>query len=107
MTGRTDLLERYNALPLPTTKDEHWRFTDLKGFDPDAFVAETQAAVEVASLLELDVEAAATIDETAVRITEVGALPDGVRFEPLTEDHPLLGTLVQPDDKLRAHNAAM
>ena len=35
--SRTDALERYNALPLPTTKDEHWRFTDLKGFDPDAF----------------------------------------------------------------------
>ena len=34
---RTELLERYNALPLPTTTDEAWRFTDLKGFDPYAF----------------------------------------------------------------------
>ena len=34
---RTELLERYRALPLPTVKDEHWRFTDLSGFDPDAF----------------------------------------------------------------------
>ena len=30
-----------------------------------------------------------------------------LRFEPLTDDHPLLGWLVQPDDKLRAHNAAV
>ena len=34
---RAEILERYAALPLPTTKDEHWRFTDLKDFDPDAW----------------------------------------------------------------------
>jgi len=37
---RTDLLERYRALPLPTTKDESWRFTDLKDFDPESFSAD-------------------------------------------------------------------
>ncbi len=36
--ARAELLERYRALPMPTTTDESWRFTDLKGFDPDAFV---------------------------------------------------------------------
>ena len=40
---RTELLEAYRALPLPTTRDEHWRFTDLAGFDPDAFAAARQA----------------------------------------------------------------
>ena len=105
---RAELLERYNALPLPTTKDEHWRFTDLRGFDPDAWGAVAAEPAEVASLLELDVAAAATIDEASVRIQQMGAaLPEGVRFEPLTEDHPLLGTLVGPDDKFRAHNAAV
>ena len=34
---RPELLERYRTLPLPTTKDEHWRFTDLAGFDPDGW----------------------------------------------------------------------
>jgi len=29
--SRAEPLERYQALPLPTTKDEHWRFTDLAG----------------------------------------------------------------------------
>src|SRR5919204_349091 len=28
--GRPDLLERYRALPLPTTTDEPWRFTDVE-----------------------------------------------------------------------------
>jgi Fe-S cluster assembly protein SufD len=104
---RAELLERYNALSLPTTKDEHWRFTDLKGFDPDAWRAGAPAPSEVASLLELDVAAAATIDETAVRISEVGPLAAGVRFEPLQDDNPLVGSLVEADDKLRAHNAAV
>ena len=35
--ARAELLERYRALPLPTTKDEAWRFTELRGFDPDSF----------------------------------------------------------------------
>src|SRR3990170_6066056 len=39
VAARAELLERYQALPLPTTKDEHWRFTDLKGFDPDSWGA--------------------------------------------------------------------
>ena len=107
MSGRADLLERYQALPLPTTKDEHWRFTDLRGFDPDAWSAGAIEQSEVASLLDLDVAAAATIDETAVRISEAGSLPEGVRFEPLQDDNPLVGSLVAPDDKLRAHNAAV
>ncbi len=101
---RAELLERYRALPLPSTRDEHWRFTDLTGFDPDAWTAEVGAAAAVESLVELDVAASATIDESGIRID--GA-PDGIRFEPLTDEHPLVGSLVQPDDKLRAHNAAV
>jgi Fe-S cluster assembly protein SufD len=101
---RTELLERYRALPLPTTRDEHWRFTNLEGFDPDAWGASAATSTEVASLLDLDVAAQATIDEGGIR---VDGAPDGVRFEALTDDHPLLGSLVSPDDKFRAHNAAV
>ena len=100
---RAELLERYRALPLPSTRDEHWRFTDLTGFDPDAWTAEAGAAVAVESLVELDVAASATIDESGIR---VDGAPEGIRFEALTDEHPLVGSLVQPDDKLRAHNAA-
>ena len=39
MSSRAERLERYRELPLPTTRDEHWRFTDLAGFDPDALDA--------------------------------------------------------------------
>jgi Fe-S cluster assembly protein SufD len=101
---RTELLERYRSLALPTTRDEHWRFTDLAGFDPDAWTAEASAAAAVPSMLDLDVAATATIDEAGVRVT---GSAEGVSFEALTGDHPLVGSLVKADDKLRAHNAAV
>ena len=34
---RAELLEAYQAIPLPTKSEEHWRFTDLAGFDPDSY----------------------------------------------------------------------
>ena len=34
-------------------------------------------------------------------------LPDGIRFEPLPDDHELLYSLVGWDEKFAAHNAAM
>jgi Fe-S cluster assembly protein SufD len=100
---RAELLDRYRSLALPTTRDEHWRFTNLEGFDPDAWTAEASAAVAVPSMLDLDVAATATIDEAGVHVS--GAV-DGIAFEPLRDDSPLIGSLVKPDDKFRAHNAA-
>src|ERR687887_477151 len=106
--ARQDLLERYRALPLPTTTDEPWRFTDLKGFDPDSFVSNGHVrgqtpAVSGISMLELDVAALATAGEDGI---EIGQTPGGVTFEPLT-DHELLGSLVGADEKFAAHNAAL
>ena len=100
---RAELLDRYRSLALPTTRDEHWRFTNLEGFDPDAWTAEASAAAAVPSMLDLDVAATATIDEAGVHVP--GAV-DGIVFEPLRDDNPLIGSLVKPDDKFRAHNAA-
>jgi Fe-S cluster assembly protein SufD len=102
---RAEILERYAALPVPTTKDEHWRFTDLADFDPDAWTA--NGAADVASppsLLELDVAGVAHVGEGGV---EIESAPDGIRFEPLSDDHELLYSLVGWDEKFAAHNAAM
>src|SRR5207249_5570449 len=105
---RAELLERYRTLPFPTTTDEPWRFTDLKGFDPDAFVSNGKVRGQTpagagASMLELDVAGFATASEDGIEI-ERG--PEGVTFEPL-RDHELLGTLVGADEKFAAHNAAL
>jgi Fe-S cluster assembly protein SufD len=102
--SREQALERYRALPLPTTSDEHWRFTDLRGFDPEAFsVNGAQAAGTGASMLEIDAAAIAEATEGGVEIVRA---PEGITFAPL-EDHERLGTLVEATDKLTAHNAAL
>ena len=106
--ARAELLERYRTLPLPTTADEHWRFTDLRGFDPDAFVqnghvsgSEPGTGPEE-SMLDIATAAVADVAEDGVEIVNA---PDGVTFEPLGA-HELLGTLVGSDEKFAAHNAA-
>jgi Fe-S cluster assembly protein SufD len=103
--ARREQLERYRALPLPTTKDEHWRFTDLAGFDPDAWTVDgAEAIAEPASLLDLDVAALARAGEGGI---EIERAPDGLRFEALSDDHELLHSLVGWDEKFAAHNAAL
>jgi len=100
---RTELLERYRALPLPTTKDESWRFTDLKGFDPETFSANGATDVAAApALLELEAAGIVRVSEGGLTIDRA---PQGVTFGPLTE-HPRLGELVGSDEKFAAHNAA-
>jgi Fe-S cluster assembly protein SufD len=102
---RSEPLERYRELPLPTVKDEHWRFTDLSGFDPDTFT--TNGAAEIAApptLVEIDAAGFARAGEAGI---EVESAPEGVRFERLTDAHPLLYTLVGWDEKFAAHNAAL
>jgi Fe-S cluster assembly protein SufD len=102
---RSELLERYQALPLPSTKDEHWRFTDLAGFDPDAWKANGSAAIAApASLIDVDVAGVAYVGEGGI---EIERSPEGVLFEPLTDEHEHLHSLVGWDEKFAAHNAAM
>jgi Fe-S cluster assembly protein SufD len=100
---RAELAERYRELPLPTTSDEHWRFTDLKGFDPDAFSADGAARAAVApAMLDVDVAGLAHVTEGGIEIVRA---PEGVTFEPLI-DHERLGSLVGAEEKFAAHNAA-
>jgi Fe-S cluster assembly protein SufD len=102
--SRVELLERYNALPLPTTSDEHWRFTDLRGFDPESFSANGAKGVEsAASMLEIETSGVANVSEAGI---EIERAPEGIVFEPLEDGHELLGTLVGTEEKFAAHNAA-
>jgi Fe-S cluster assembly protein SufD len=117
-----DALAAYERLPLPDTTEEHWRFTDLRGFDPDAFLdaggtsrfpqTRGQAAsqplqtrdMSVETMLELDVAALATISEAGVQVEHA---PEGITFAPLAEEHERLYSLVGWDEKFAAHNAAL
>lgn len=104
MPARSELLERYRALPMPTTSDEAWRFTDLRGFDPDAVTAASPVTSRPQGLLDLETAAVAVVTEDGIDIERA---PDGIRFEPLDEAHERLGELVGWEEKFAAHNAAM
>ncbi|HET8893791.1 MAG TPA: Fe-S cluster assembly protein SufD [Gaiellaceae bacterium] len=95
-------LEAYRALPLPDTTEEHWRFTDLAGFDPDSFAG--AASAEIETMLDLDVSGYATVTADGIEIEKA---PEGVTFAPLPEDFDRLYSLVGWDEKFAAHNAAM
>ena len=95
-------LEAYRGLPIPDTTEEHWRFTDLKGFDPESFVG--GGTSEISTMLDLDVAGYATVTEHGI---EIESAPEGVRFEPLPEDFDRLYSLVGWTEKFAAHNAAM
>ena len=98
-------LAAYRELPLPDTTEEHWRFTDLRGFDPDAFSSPAETVpVTSGSMVELDVSGLATVTANGI---EIAKAPEGVRFEPLAEGHERLYTLVGWDEKFAAHNAAL
>ena len=102
---RDAAIERYREIPLPTTKEEAWRFTDLRGFDPDSFTANGATTVaRPEAMLEIDASGIAYVGEAGI---EIERAPDGIRFEALDESHPRLGELVGWDDKFSAHNAAM
>src|SRR5438874_5539592 len=102
---RAELLERYRALPMPTTQEESWRFTDLKGFDPDSLVSNGRAPRSAPrTMLALDVSGRATVTPAGVEIEHA---PRGIRLEPLDEAHERIGQLVGADEKFAAHNAAL
>jgi Fe-S cluster assembly protein SufD len=99
---RADALAAYEALPIPDTTEEHWRFTDLRGFDPETFSG--AATADISTLLDLDVAGYATVTADGIDISQA---PDGVTFEPLSENNDRLYSLVGWDEKFAAHNAAM
>jgi Fe-S cluster assembly protein SufD len=118
--NRQDALETYRSLPVPDTSMEAWRFTDLRGFDPDSFAQNGHAQGTVPGtgpgtvtesvpggaepMLALEVAGMATAEGAAIEIVRA---PDGIEFAALPEDHERLGALVGAEDKFTAHNAAL
>jgi Fe-S cluster assembly protein SufD len=107
--SREEALERYHSFAVPRTSEEAWRFTDLRGFDPDAFSTDGDVPVPGTgvrpeqSMLDIDAAGVVTVTESGLEIERV---PDGITLEPLAS-HERLGELVDATDKLSAHNAAM
>jgi Fe-S cluster assembly protein SufD len=96
----------YEALPLPNTSEEAWRFTDLAGFDPASFgrVQGLTQDTSRATMLDLDVAAVAHVTESGIDIERA---PDDITFAPLDEAHERLYELVGWSEYFAAHNAAL
>ena len=91
LAGRREAAQAtYESLPVPTNREEAWRFTNLRGFDPEVF----EPADAVADLS--------------------GEVPAGVTFTTLARavgEHPdlleqSLGTVVSDTEKFASGNAA-
>jgi Fe-S cluster assembly protein SufD len=102
--AKAEAAARYAELPVPPTTEEAWRFTDLRGFDPDSFALDVEPTGSTVGLLDLDVAGIAVITESGI---EVERAPEGIRFEPLSQDDPRLYSLVGWNEKFPAHNAAV
>jgi len=103
--ARADALAAYERLPIPDTTEEHWRFTDLAGFDPRDFPVTGSGPMSRGdSMVDLDVAGYATVTADGI---EISKMPEGVTFAPLPEDYERLYSLVGWDEKFAAHNAAM
>jgi Fe-S cluster assembly protein SufD len=86
---RRAALETYTALPVPSNREEAWRFTNLRGFDPDVHTAH-------AGTFALDGEPGGAVFTT---------LAEAVESHPeLVERY--LGTVVPENEKFSAANAA-
>jgi Fe-S cluster assembly protein SufD len=88
-------------LPLPSTADEHWRFTDLRGFDPHPVPGTVVPGTSGRPMLDLDVAGRAAVNESGIAILSA---PAGVTFEPLQLDYE--ARLIPEDDRFALENLA-
>jgi Fe-S cluster assembly protein SufD len=103
----------YERTPLPTLRDEHWRYTSLRGIDFDAFRAAPAAGTAEAPTLLGGLETSGELHQDGDTITALRA-PEGIvlasleeaadRGEDVVVRH--LGSLVPADDRFTAENAA-
>jgi Fe-S cluster assembly protein SufD len=98
---RENAAKRFDELPLPSTADEHWRFTDLRGFGEGVSDTVPVSDTGSAPALELDVAARALVTENGIEIVDA---PEGITFEPLPRDYE--AKLIPDDDKFALENLA-
>jgi len=98
---REQAAKRFAELPLPSTSDEHWRFTDLRGFDLVTDTGTVSDTSPRAAALDLDVAGRVLVTESGI---EILSAPEGITFEPLPADYE--SKLVPDDDKFALENLA-
>jgi Fe-S cluster assembly protein SufD len=105
----------YESLPVPTTREEAWRYTNLRGFDPDGFevVEAAGASTEREGLMDA-ADVAGTVVQRGARVVSESLAAEGVVFGSLARVlaespellEPHLGRVVSDDEKFAAGNSA-
>ena len=103
LMARAEALERYRSLPVPGTDDEPWRFTDLRGFDPETFSAAARRSRGPSRCSSSTSPGSRTWARAGSRSS---VRPRASSSSCSSEDHPRLHELVGWDEKFAAHNAA-
>ncbi len=98
---RENAAKLFAELPLPSTADEHWRFTDLRGFDPDPAPGTVVTGTGGTPMLDLDVSGRAAVNESGI---EIISAPPGITFGPLPADYD--ARLIPEDDRFALENLA-
>ena len=65
---REQAAKRFAELPLPSTSDEHWRFTTCAASTPNGRRQGQAPAVRRAPMLDLDVAGRAVVTENGIEI---------------------------------------
>jgi Fe-S cluster assembly protein SufD len=98
---RENAAKLFAELPLPSTADEHWRFTDLRGFAPEQVPGTLVPGTGGGPMLDLDVSGRAAVNESGI---EILSAPPGITFEPLPVDYD--ARLIPEDDRFALENLA-
>lgn len=98
---RAAALERANALSVPTTHDEEWRFTDLAPLNKlrvELPVVESAAAIDVAGFVVPEAASRLVFVDGvyASSLSSAGALPAGVTFCTLADGLKTHAPLIEP-----------
>jgi Fe-S cluster assembly protein SufD len=116
LAGKRDAARAlYESLPVPSVREEAWRFTNLRGFDPEAFaeVESTEREVEGTPLIESDA-AGHVVQRGPHVVLERPPSEAGVVFGSLARlvaerpelVEPYYATVVSGEEKFAAGNAA-
>ena len=103
---RAELLERYHGAPASDDEGRALALHGSQGLRPGRVDGERRDRDRVRRrrCSSSTSPGVAHVGEAGI---EIERAPEGIRFEPLTDDHELLDSLVGWDEKFAAHNAAM
>ena len=96
LEGRREAWERYRELPMPSTKSEEWRYTDVSDLDPEAFEPLLPEAERVTDTSELPQRVARIMERDRGRSAVAVQVNGGYLYRSGAEELAELGVTFAP-----------